>query len=458
MLRALPSPSQQQFSPPNTCISPEWIHQVFNLQDRTLRSHLVTYTYHVFANDLDRRIFGPRAEGVEKKQRAVNWFNFASWATFTVGGNIRHDNGPQRLKDLPAWLARVIEPSSITLRASREEFVGRALTFGESLPFSTSTLPYLALVDSLATSPDRPFRLSGSLRNRLKRLFHSDCQQEPIIADSHLDLIERSFDTFRLAHRAMSFTNGNIGTPLWSALILYANILLAIVEQLLVDGVVNDVVEFLPKSTMRSMSIRRATSDEQTRDGHNRFEDALTSAWAHFMTRHVLVLDLTSERLWVGRAIKERSEGVVGALEDLKVIEESIPAAHPEAHLFRDRLDSLGRLIDALGHSALSGQRAASDWRSFDDRARWALGLMNALQFDDRLLRPAYSDAQQAYLRNAVTAESDLGGLGRGAGLRRLEQPIMRRTRPKVQRPVPIPDWLSQQTAPAFEQPLVGAV
>src|SRR4029077_4530434 len=93
-------------------LTTEWIWEVMNMRDRQRRSHLVPNTYRVFADDLNQILFGQKVTPI---RRNANWFHFAAWGTETIGVNIRHKQGPQRLRDLSSWLARLLEPAAVRL-------------------------------------------------------------------------------------------------------------------------------------------------------------------------------------------------------------------------------------------------------------------------------------------------------------------------------------------------------
>src|ERR1700674_217374 len=92
---------------PGTFVTKHWIHDVYKTIDTPLRTHRITMSYSKFASYLDDRLFdkGSVSSRAAAGQAIVfanaNWFNFATWGTYTLGPNIRNDGAPQRLETLP---------------------------------------------------------------------------------------------------------------------------------------------------------------------------------------------------------------------------------------------------------------------------------------------------------------------------------------------------------------------
>lgn len=126
---------------PSTFVTKHWIQAVYRTVDTPLRTHRITLSYSKFAPYLDHRLFGEgsvssrTADGKPIVSSNANWFNFATWGTYTLGPNIRNDGAPQRLETLPNSVRRRVAPSIIQSRSADGELVGRALAWGQELIF-----------------------------------------------------------------------------------------------------------------------------------------------------------------------------------------------------------------------------------------------------------------------------------------------------------------------------------
>ena len=144
---------------PNSFATREWVEAVFRTIDTPLRTHRITLSYSMFAVCLDTKLFGKqnvvaRTSGEETITVGnANWFNFATWGTYTLGPNIRNDGAPQRLDSLPNSIRCRVAPAIIQSRSSHGDVVGRALAWGQELIFLSAGRALLRFVAGRAMRP-----------------------------------------------------------------------------------------------------------------------------------------------------------------------------------------------------------------------------------------------------------------------------------------------------------------
>ena len=175
---------------PCSFVTEYWVEKVFKTVDTPLRTHRITLSYSMFAVCLDTVLFRDRrvADGTseeeeeeEEEEKATtvsnaNWFNFATWGTYTLGPNIRNDGAPQRLDTLPNAVRRRVAPAIVQSRSAHGDVVGRALAWGQELIFLSASQALLHFVDM--DDLETEFRTSEQDRTKvlkavnLERAFH----------------------------------------------------------------------------------------------------------------------------------------------------------------------------------------------------------------------------------------------------------------------------------------------
>jgi hypothetical protein len=406
---------------PCSFVTPKWVHKVFRTIDTPLRTHRITLSYSKFAVCLDETLFGSEGSVVGRTSEGrpisfgnANWFNFATWGTYTLGPNIRNDGAPQRLDSLPNSVRRRVAPAIIQSRSAQGDVVGRALAWGQELIFLSASRALLRFVDMIDKNDEaelsKPFRITeGDRADILKSLNWSGLR---FIDEGHLELVDDAFDCYRLVFRRAS-TLADSGKqpdeiqsdPDVARLMFFATCLLTAAEQDVVNRALAVVIESVPARWMQGLD-GRLSKLAHWRSGVSQqvaaysllarlknAEEILTESWARLMTKYLLVIVLPTEILRLGRNVPLRNPTepmFPFPLMDLDLpsTEDKDPTLQGEVE---ERLSALRLFVCALDRSQIGAGSAAHDWRRFDDRMNWAINLFRSRQQDRTLYWPPYS-------------------------------------------------------------------
>ena len=404
---------------PESFVTDQWIEAVFKTPDTPLRTHRITLSYSKFAAYLDESLFGGASVPVRTYQSQAirvgnaNWFNFATWGTYTLGPNIRNDGAPQRLETLPDSIRRKVAPAIVQSRSADGELVGRALAWGQELIFLSAARALLCFKRMDQTQLDKPFRTSSSERaNLLKALNWSGYQW---IDDGHLDLVDDAFECYRLVRRRVKHLQKSTNDPdaiqsdaFVAKLLLFATYLLTAAEQSVVDKALAVVVDSVPARFFKGIEGRISRLAHWRRDVPeqvaaygllarlNETEGAVKEIWARLMTSYLLVIVLPTEILRLGRDVplqSPTSSMFPVPLMDLTVSPTTCSDYMPDSDTgsVEEKLTSLMDFVNALDRSERGAGSAARDWRRFDDRMNWAISLFRSRQQDSTLYWSPYS-------------------------------------------------------------------
>jgi hypothetical protein len=396
----------------------EWIDAVFKTIDTPLRTHRITLSYSKFAVCLDDKLFRKgsvvyRTSGGEPITVGnANWFNFATWGTYTLGPNIRNDGAPQRLDTLPNSIRRRVAPSIIQSRSAQGDVVGRALAWGQELIFLSASRALLRFV----TMPDaefaRPFQMPDADRaNVLKALNWSGLR---FVDEGHLELVDEAFECYRLVYnRARELEKDREVTPddiqsdpFVAKLLFFATCLLTAAEQDVVNKALAVVINSVPTRLMQGLDAKvsqlahRRSGVPQQVAAYGLLarlsgaEELLSESWARLMTKYLLVIVLPTEMLRLGRDVPlpNPTEPMFPfALMDLSLPSMETYEPDEQSGDVENRLRGLQRFVGALDRSQSGVGSAAHDWRRFDDRMNWAICLFRSRQQDRTLYWPPYS-------------------------------------------------------------------
>ena len=201
---------------PSSFVTEYWVEKVFKTVDTPLRTHRITLSYSKFAICLDTRLYRARRVGAGISEEEAedeetttvsnaNWFNFATWGTYTLGPNIRNDGSPQRLDTLPDAIRRRVAPAIIQSRSAHGDVVGRALAWGQELIFLSASKALLRFVAMDDRALETVFRTPEKDRAKVLKAVNWSGH---FIDEGHLTLVDRAFDCYRLVRRRGSSTAG----------------------------------------------------------------------------------------------------------------------------------------------------------------------------------------------------------------------------------------------------------
>lgn len=406
------------------------VKRALTTSDTALRSHLITFAYSQLATAIDQAVFDDTSVHATRGLPSnANWFNFATWGTYTLGPNIRNDEAPQRLDSL-AGLRSWVAPAIIHSRGADGNLVGRALSWGQYLIFLTTAKK---AVDFLALHDDDLLPLSTSDRLPMLPDGSPDALSSVWFDQGHLDVIAKAFHCYSQARRYVKsgrWEHPDVD-PIPSRLMLLGTVLLTAVEQDIIDSALRTVVDAVPVRWIRSVDGRVARL-VAAREGVPREVVALNlldqisemtpkivDTFARLLTGQMLVMVLPRETLRLGRDIPPLDPAgplYFNHLDDLSLMpEEELTRLEPEdpalAESIRKSLAELRRYVLALDRTGPDGAGSgARDWRRFDDRLNWAVCLFRSRQQDPTLFWSPYSDADQARLLDGKLPRGRAGG------------------------------------------------
>lgn len=405
---------------PCSFVTQDWVERVFKTIDTPLRTHRITLSYSKFAVCLDKKLFGAGsvvARTSAGKAIAVgnaNWFNFATWGTYTLGPNIRNDGAPQRLDTLPNSVRRRLTPAIVQSRSADGEVVGRALAWGQELIFLSAGRALLRFDAMDDAKFEKPFRMPDADRTQVLRELNWSGQQ--FIDEGHLELVDEAFDCYRLVYRrAAELSKAGKGPDdiqsdlVVAKLMFFATCLLTAAEQDVVNRALAVVVNSVPARLMQELDgklsqlarWRRGVPQQVAAYGLlarlQHAEGFLSESWARLMTRYLLVIVLPTEMLRLGRDVPLRNptEPMFPlALMDLRppppaTMDDYEPKDHGKS--VQSKLVALQLFVSVLDRSQAGVGSAAHDWRRFDDRMNWAICLFRSRQQDRTLYWSPYS-------------------------------------------------------------------
>jgi hypothetical protein len=403
---------------PRSFVTQDWADTVFKTFDTPLRTHRITLSYSKFAVYLDTKLFraGSVGERISRGEAITvgnaNWFNFATWGTYTLGPNIRNDGAPQRLDTLPNSVRRRVAPAIIQSRSAHGDVVGRALAWGQELIFLSASraLLHFAAMDAAALDSTfhTPAKDRADVLNALNRNGHR------FIDEGHLELVDKAFDCYRLVYlrAAQLRTKGKGPDEIQSdhfvaKLMFFATCLLTAAEQGVVNQALEVMIDSVPARLMQGVDgklsqfahWRRGVPQQVAAYGLlarlQQAEGLLSESWARLMTKYLLVIVLPTEILRLGRDVPLRNptEPMFPVpLMDLR------PPGNMDNYEPKeqrkdvgDKLVALQQFVVALDRSQTGVGSAAHDWRRFDDRINWAICLFRSRQQDQTLYWPPYS-------------------------------------------------------------------
>jgi hypothetical protein len=402
---------------PCTFATRKWVEAVFRTIDTPLRTHRITLSYSKFAVCLDDKLFGngsvmARTSGGEAITVGnTNWFNFATWGTYTLGPNIRNDGAPQRLDTLPNTIRRRVAPSIIQSRSAQGDVVGRALAWGQELIFLSASRALLRFVGMKGKDFDKKFRMPDAVRAQVLRDLNWSGLR--FIDKGHLELVDEAFDCYRLVYlRAAKLAKANVKPDVIQSdayiakLLFFATCLLTAAEQDVVNKALAVVIDSVPTRVMLGLDARvsklahwRSGVPQQVAAygllARLKEADGLFSeSWARLMTKYLLVIVLPTEMLRLGQDVPlpNPTEPMFPfPLMDLGP--PSMDGYKPKGQRkkVRTKLTDLQQFVSALDRSQSGVGSAAHDWRRFDDRMNWAICLFRSRQQDRTLYWPPYS-------------------------------------------------------------------
>jgi hypothetical protein len=400
---------------PETFVTRDWVDTVFHTIDTPLRTHRITLSYSKFATYLDDHLFG--AGSVRKRTSAdkaiktanANWFNFATWGTYTLGPNIRNDGAPQRLESLPNSIRRRVAPGIIQSRSADGELVGRALAWGQELIFLSASDALLRF--KRGASSTKKFESTEADRARVLKLLNWSGQRW--IDNGHLDLVDRAFECYRLVRRRVAHMSAGKADadaiqadPYVARMLLLATCLLTAAEQDVVNKALAVVIDSVPERAIRAIDSRVSKLEHLRRgvpqqvaafdllDRLKQAEGVMSDVWARLMTKYLLVIVLPTEMLRLGRDVPLRnptSQMYPQPLMDLRVPGLSRYEPSADKGGVEDKLHDLLDFMSTFDRSQGGVGSAAHDWRRFDDRMNWAVNLFRSRQQDRSLYWSPYS-------------------------------------------------------------------
>jgi hypothetical protein len=406
---------------PDSYVDRDWVKEVFHTADTPLRTHRITLSYSMFAKFLDDLLFGEA--GVEQTlshERSVssanaNWFNFATWGTYTLGPNIRNDAAPQRLDSLPEFVRRRFAPSVVQSRSGDGQAVGRALAWGQELIFFSAANALLEFAKRSRARTTTQFSMPNPLRTKILRALNWNGEQW--VDEGHLQLVDEAFECYRLVlHRVGELRSARpmktlrddvLADPTIPKLMLLATSLLTAAEQAVVNTALAVVIDAIPIRLVNGIERQAARFVQRHRGVPSqvaalkiltRLQGArtpLSDAWARIMTDQLLVIVLPTEMLRLGRDVplpNAVAPMYPASLRNLKVNMKklSVPAAN-EA-LIEAKLAALREFVASFDRTSTGRGSAARDWRRFDDRMNWATTLFRSRQQDPTLFWAPYSE------------------------------------------------------------------
>ena len=341
----------------------------------------------------------------------ANWFNFATWGTYTLGPNIRNDGAPQRLDTLPNSIRRRVAPSIIQSRSAQGDLVGRALAWGQELIFLSASRALLRFVDMEDEAFDKRFKMPDADRAEvLKSLNWSGVR---FIDEGHLELVDEAFDCYRLVRcRAAALADTGVNPDdiqsdaFIAKLLFFATCLLTAAEQDVVNKALAVVVDSVPARVMQGLDAKlsqfvhwRSGVPQQVaaygllarlRESEGLFRES----WARLMTKYLLVIVLPTEMLRLGRDVPlpNPTEPMFPfPLMDLSMPKMDDYAPGGQRKDVEAKMLALEQFVSALDRSQAGVGSAAHDWRRFDDRMNWAICLFRSRQQNRTLYWPPYS-------------------------------------------------------------------
>jgi hypothetical protein len=407
---------------PQTFATSEWVEAVFRTIDTPLRTHRITLSYSKFAVCLDDKLFGDGSVmNRTSKAKAINvgnanWFNFATWGTYTLGPNIRNDGAPQRLDTLPNMIRRRVAPSIIQSRSAQGDLVGRALAWGQELIFLSASRALLRFVNMKDSEFGRRFRMPDAERKQILEALNWSGLR--FIDEGHLDLVDEAFDCYRLVYRRARALKAARTEPgviqsdaiqsdaVVARLIFFATCLLTAAEQDVVNKALAVVIDSVPTRLTQGLDAkvsqlahwRSGVPQQVAAYGLlarlSNAEGFLSESWARLMTKYLLVIVLPTEMLRLGRDVPLPNP--TEPMFPFPLMELSPPSmSNYQPARQRDdvntKLNRLQQFVSALDRSQAGVGSAAHDWRRFDDRLNWAICLFRSRQQDRTLYWPPYS-------------------------------------------------------------------
>ena len=407
---------------PSSFVTEYWVEKVFKTVDTPLRTHRITLSYSMFAVCLDTVLFRDRrvADGTseeeeeEEEEKATtvsnaNWFNFATWGTYTLGPNIRNDGAPQRLDTLPNAVRRRVAPAIVQSRSAHGDVVGRALAWGQELIFLSASQALLHFVDM--DDLETEFRTSEQDRTKVLKAVNWSGH---FIDEGHLALVDQAFDCYRLVrrravqmraeHKEPDAMDAIQSDPCVAKLMFFATCLLTAAEQGVVNQALAVMINSVPARLMQGVD-GKLSQLAQWRSGVPqqvaaygllaRLQQAgglLGESWARLMTSYLLVIVLPTEILRLGRDVPLRNP--TEPMFPVPLMDLRPPPNEPtekEKKEVYDKLVALQQFVNAFDRSQAGVGSAAHDWRRFDDRINWAISLFRSRQQDRTLYWPPYS-------------------------------------------------------------------
>jgi hypothetical protein len=416
--------------------SKEWLAYVAELDESDLRGHSVALTYHEYSHLLDEYVWGDEwSVRARRHQRRplehtnANWFNFGTWATATINRDIRHKAPTLRAQRVVPFVLRPrLAPALTRLAAADGQRVARALSWGQRLVFLSTTYTFLELRRS-ARPVDEEFVLpEGTAPDWLHDIVSRAGWDghEALARRRHLEVIAKAFDCYRKARllvdaagRAQSDDGHDPRTPPRSPAIareiLLGNLLITAVEQDVVDVVVRQVVDLVPSLASAALATRLSNWAEWLL-GVPRQVAALqmpmwlapkqrraSELWARFMTDQILIMNLPTETLRLGRdmpPLRSSRTYYPADLADLAEVEDLGDLGALDA-VAREDCAELHRRVSAFDRSRGDGRgTAAWDWRRYDDRMNWAVNLLRSRQQDPSLFWAPFGDEDRQRILN----------------------------------------------------------
>ena len=403
---------------PKSFATPEWVATVFKTIDTPLRTHRITLSYSKFAVCLDTKLFGKgnviarMSGGKTITVGNANWFNFATWGTYTLGPNIRNDGAPQRLDSLPNSIRRRVAPAIIQSRSSHGDVVGRALAWGQELIFLSASRALLRFVGLSNSALEDPFKMPDKDRTEVLKSLNWNGLR--FIDEGHLELVDEAFDCYRLVRlraaelsRAKKSPDDIQSDPYVARLLFFATCLLTAAEQDVVNRALGVVINSVPErwiqevdSKLSQLAHWRQSDVPQQVAAYSllaqlqKAQGFLTDSWARLMTKYLLVIVLPTEMLRLGRNVPLRNP--TDPMFPMPLMDLSLPnldAYEPASQkdFVKKKLVRLEQFVSALDRSQNGVGSAAHDWRRFDDRMNWAICLFRSRQQDRTLYWPPYS-------------------------------------------------------------------
>lgn len=417
--------------------------RIATTRNAEVRSHQVTLAYWEMSRRLDELLHANIEMPVEdpegdRRTGNANWFTLATWAIATVGRNIRSNELPRRVDQmLPSALRAQATPWVLSVRSSSGRRVARALSYGQIVVFVSTMLRALEFVEQHDPRPPKAEGEAGGFpidivaqREKLnaerKELFgrvaewlpNGDREKfEEAIENRDapdtmkvLRLLSKSLvGSSKPAHdlvaafQAYDRARQSRDPVVTAKEIFRGNLIIAAVEQVLLDHMVTAVIDHVPKEfeewfetktslwLERLMDIPRSLGRLGTSHRFERPQEALRETWARFLTEQVLVLALPTEILRLGKDIPIRaSDGrfLPAALREL-------PTDVPRRRVAESDADqhSTRTIFSLFDRSRGDGVRTGAwDWRRFDDRLNYVSNLLRSRQQDRSLFWQPYDD------------------------------------------------------------------